>query len=156
MGRLHGWVADLVQSDQPTSPESGIHILGLEDLEARLSAPDTTPEKVASVRRRLSSAYVLLAFYQPKAFLKADQPAKALVVLDVAETIRDDDPAALVLRAEAQAELGKKDEALDALERAVSLGAEASSFADDPLLERLRGEKRFRALVGGGSPLEDR
>ncbi len=151
MGRVNGWVADLAQSDEPTSPASGIHILGLKELEARATSPGTSPADVAAIRRRLSSAHVLLAFYQPRAFLREGRPAKALVVLDVAAAIRDDDPVALVFRAEASAELGRTDEALDALERAVSLGAPVAPFRDDPYLQRLRGKARFRALVGGGS-----
>lgn len=150
MGRLNGWVADLAQSDVAPKPASGIHILGLEELRAEANAPDASPEKVASIRRRLSAAHLSLAFYQPRAFLTAGQPAKALAVLDVASAIRDDDPNALVLRAEAEAVLGRKDEALDALERAASLGAPVASFESDPRLDRLRGEKRFKALVGGG------
>lgn len=150
MGRLNGWVAELAQSDVLPTPVAGIHILGLQTLEARASAPTVSPEEVASIQRRLSAAHLVLAFYQPRAFLKENQPAKALVVLDVAAVIRDDDPNAFVFRAEAEAALGDEGAALDALERAASLGAPVASFESDPYLQSLRGKGRFKSLVGGG------
>lgn len=101
-----------------------------------------------TARRVLSSLFTQTAFYMTRDFFAAKRYAAVEQVLTIAAAIREDSPIVWYNLACARARLGKGEEALDALQRAVDEGfADLALVRADADLASLHGTPRFQALL---------
>jgi hypothetical protein len=69
-------------STTPLSPDDLLDRLGVESLRRHLASPDSLERDSAA--RRLSNVAAFISFYEPRAFLEANQPLRAAVSLRAA------------------------------------------------------------------------
>ena len=92
--------------------------------------------------------YVQTAYYIPTELEKQHDSVRAVLSLRVATAVKPEQPAGWFALACALAPGGDKHGALAALATAVERGFDdAAALATEPALERLRGEKQYRALL---------
>jgi tetratricopeptide (TPR) repeat protein len=131
------------------SVDRSTEFLKIEDLQRR-AADAEDPLAAQAAQRLLEHVFVNVAFYEPASFLGQGEYERALGVALVAGRIKPDNPAVCLNVARAHAQLGQTEEALRALECLAATGAvSAALLEEDAYLEPLRGEPRFREIVGG-------
>jgi tetratricopeptide (TPR) repeat protein len=100
-------------------------------------------------RRLLETLATSAGYYLAGDLMRQGDYGKAALALAMAVEARPDSPYYWYNLACCRARVGARDDALDALEEAVSRGfSDGELLASDTDLESLRGEDRYRALVG--------
>jgi hypothetical protein len=144
---MGAWLERVRASRRPGDVRDGAEALAVDDL-LEQSADTSDAVEARAAQRRLAAVYVRAAFYEPSAYLTTHEYEVAEAYYRVAARIRPEDPAVLLGIARTTGQLGRTDDALDALERAAATGAlSREAVADDPLLEPVRDDPRFRALL---------
>jgi predicted esterase len=116
--------------------------------ELRRQARETSYAGTAA-RRILEAVYVQASFYLARDLLQGREHGRAVLALQVAAAIKDDDPTVQYNLACAFALAGRKGPALQALSRAVDLGyRDRRHLEEDADLVTLRGEKAYAAILG--------
>jgi predicted esterase len=144
-GALSAWVQQMRASDKPPTVASARKALRIGRL--LRDAKDDSPDVAKSAQRQLEHAFVLLSFYEPRQLLQQRRPAHALTLLDLADVLKPNVPRTDLHRAYALIQLGRTDDALSALERAVAVGLPRQSLTRDASLQPLAGHARFQKLV---------
>ncbi|MEZ4703160.1 MAG: hypothetical protein R2834_22725 [Rhodothermales bacterium] len=105
------------------------------------------PDLAAGARRMLATTYGSVAFYEPRDYMAAGDFERAAGLLRVARAMRPDGGACFWL-ALSEAQLGRADDAIDALTCAIDGQQVTRERIDtEPLLEPLRADRRYAALV---------
>lgn len=146
--RMWAYLERFRQATDPPGPAAVIHDLQVRRLEKQAANSADRLAAGAAVRV-LERVFVNASFYGPREYLAQGKWKHALSLLEVADTIRRDQPAVLVDLARALTQLGRTGEALTDLERAVAIGTDRQALGRDPLLAPLREEARFQALLHG-------
>ena len=101
----------------------------------------------------LETVFVYTSFYEPRGLLAEGDAARALAVTAIAAILKPDHPRVCLNRARAHAQLGNRDEALEALRCAVQSGLVSTALVEsDPYLEPLHDEAGYRAVLDGSLP----
>jgi tetratricopeptide (TPR) repeat protein len=101
-----------------------------------------------AARRVLDSLYAQLSFYQPRELFDAGDYARAAAVLDVATRIRDQNQLVWYNLASAQAQIGRRRDAIAALERAVEVGySDLEYMEQDSDLDPIRKLPGYAEIV---------
>lgn len=141
------FVADLKRAPSPPSVDDARKRLDLDRLRRDAARTDDSTSAIAS-RRALERIFSQLSFYAPRELLDARRYAHAAAALRVARLIKPDDRFACLTHARALAQTGDRMNALQALEcAAASRQLTARTIEGDALLEPLRGEARYQAVV---------
>jgi predicted esterase len=143
---LFQFIVDVRNSNRPPSIESAVSRLEIEKLQ-RSASRSADPEAAFTAQRLLELAFVNTSFYAPRDLLTAKLHAQALLMLDVADRIHPGRAGTALGRARVLAQLGRIDEGLDELERAVNAGVRAPAFVADSLLAPLRASPRFPPIL---------
>jgi len=121
--------------------------LQIRPLMKRAAATDNPADALAA-QRLLELVFSSVAFYEPRDYMTAGDPARALAMLQVADVIKPKSPQVCWGIAKAQTQLGHIDEALDALECVVSSGAaDSARIESEGSLAPLRANPRYKALL---------
>jgi dienelactone hydrolase len=99
-----------------------------------------------AITRGLASAFAFAVENGQKAMLKKDY-ASAKEMFRACETIQPDSPWASYLLASADAELGEKKPAVEALKKALKKGMTSAKALDDSAFDRIRDDKDFQQIV---------
>ncbi len=148
---LGGFLGDLRQGKPPTTGGARKQ-LRLADLAHRASDRSDTLAAHAATRG-LEHVWVYTSFYEPREYLSRDDPTRALAVLDIAESLRPNDPDVCLYRAEALIRLDRRDEALRAVECAARGGVSPWRLERDPRIASLLaapGERVALARLSAG------
>jgi len=138
-------VQQLDDPEPPMSPEILARALSLRALQKRAESGGYKGE---SAQRALEEIYVQMSFYLMRDAMQAKSWARAELVLSVASRIHPENPVVWYNLASAQARMGKRDEALDSLDRAVENGfRDARHASEDADLESIRGMERFDGVL---------
>jgi predicted esterase len=114
----------------------------------RKAADSASPLEADASQRLLEKVFVNAAFYGPRDLLRAREPHRALLLLDVANAIKEDDFNVLVNFARAYALAGDEKKAIEALLRADEIVTlQAAWLEEDPYLQALADEPGFQALL---------
>jgi tetratricopeptide (TPR) repeat protein len=133
--------------DELPDHDESIGRLRIRELRAQAEDADDRYEAL-SARRRLENAFVHLSFYQPREYMKSAEPARALALLQLADAIKPEQPFVCYSQAQALAQLGRAEEAVEAVRCAARTDQlSADRLESDPLLAPLRDHPSFRALV---------
>jgi tetratricopeptide (TPR) repeat protein len=133
--------------EEPPDLEKSLDRLRIRELQREAGKTDDRYESLSAVRR-LESAWVQLSFYQPRDYMRNGEPARALALLEVAEVIRPNEPFVCYSRAQALAQLGRSEDAVEALECAAgATRLSGDRLSSDPRLAPLRDHPAFRAFV---------
>ena len=133
--------------DELPDHDESIERLRIRELQAQAEDAEDRYEAL-SARRRLENAFVHLSFYQPREYMKSAEPARALALLQLADVIKPEQPFVCYSRAQALTQLGRVEEAVEAVRCAARTNQlTADRLESDPLLDPLRGHPGFRALV---------
>ena len=144
--RMHE-VADSFRDSSTIPSESYVaQALQFDELSAQASG-SADPDSAAAARRMLAAAFVRFSFYEARNYFEERDFEKAAGVLRVARTIRPEMPVNCLRLARAEAQLGRHDAAIDAVQCAVRGGVEAESLKYDPLLEPIASDPRFRRAI---------
>jgi hypothetical protein len=100
------YVAKVRASTEPPDLQSSLKALKIRELE-REAAQATDSLAVQAVRRLLSYAFLVMASYESSEAFRANNPARALALLDVADAIRPGSPGVCDRRKRAMAMLGQ-------------------------------------------------
>ncbi len=101
-----------------------------------------------SAQRKLESAFVHTAFYQPRRLLRSGHVPQAVLTLKLATAIKPDHWRPWYFLATTYAEAGRRSKAVDALERAVAAGyQDLEAIEQDSKLDGIRDEKGYRRLM---------
>lgn len=115
------------------------------DLQKRARKPGA---EGTTAKRLLEAVFGQMNSYLPQQLFRRREYALALGVLAVARDIHPERPNVWYNLATAHARLGQNRKALDALDKAVSLGwTNRAAIASDDDLASLRGEPRFQQLI---------
>jgi predicted esterase len=124
----------------------------------RRAASQGDPLDARAAQQLLEMVFTQTSFYQPRELLEAGRPDAALAMARIAGEIKPGHPRACYQRARALTQLGRVEEALQALGCVVDAGAADAAFLEaDPYLEPLRREQGYRELLqrlGGPSVSE--
>jgi tetratricopeptide (TPR) repeat protein len=119
--------------------------LRIADLQKRATRPGL---EGTTARRLLEAVFGQFNAYLPKQLFERHEYALALALFTVARNIHDDRPNNWYNLATAHARLGQTKKALDALEKAISLGwTDRTAIANDEDFTSLRKEPRFKKLT---------
>jgi len=116
--------------------------------ELKKEAGDRDWHRSGAARRMLGSAFANMSFYEPRDYFQAKDYVRAAGVLRIAQDIFPDLPRTCYQLAQAAAQLGEIDEALEALECAAKadwLTPEALEL--NVLLEPLHGSDDYRRII---------
>ncbi|MEM7050787.1 MAG: hypothetical protein AAF604_14060 [Acidobacteriota bacterium] len=106
-------------------------------------------QRADAARRTLELIWVRTSFYYYRDFIARQNFGGAAASLSLALEVRPQDVRTLYNLACALARQGRRGPAFDALERAIAAGyRDAAHLARDPDLASLRGEERYRRLLG--------
>lgn len=142
--RLPSLFAAIRASESPTSADVA-RVFRLKDLRRRAERPGA---EGATALRLLEAVYGQAAFYLPRLLFDRNEPALAAAVLGVAVDIHPDRWDAWYDLGAAHARAGNRRQALESLEKSISLGfKDAKHLASDEDFASLRDDKRFQALV---------
>lgn len=145
--RLYELLSEVGETGRAPSVESAMRTLGVADLRERAAGTDD-PEDASAAGRLLERAFVRLSFYEPRAHMENGRHALAVVVYRWADAIRPDSPGVCLGLAQAYAQMGELDHAIDALRCLADSGAlTADQLEADALLAPLRGDERFVELL---------
>jgi predicted esterase len=145
--RLYELLSEVEKRGRAPSAGSAMRTLDVAELRERAAATDDA-EKASAAGRLLERAYVRLSFYEPRAYMESGRYALAAAMYQWADALRPDSPRVCLGLAQAYAQMGERDRALDALECLVRSGAlPAEQLEADTLLAPLRGDERFVELL---------
>ncbi len=145
--RLGDFIQTVELSDRPMTVTQSKSRLQIERLQQRSQSPTDTLDKLAAMRM-LETAFVHTAFYEPRAYFEKNDFQRALVMLEVAHTIRPDDASVCYGLARAYAGLGRTAEAVSALEcMAAVTSIDPDRLERDPHVAPLRNDASFRELI---------
>ncbi len=150
---LEEFVDDLRFQAEMPDPEESLDRLEIRELQKEAEKTDDRYRSL-SARRRLENAYVKLSFYEPREYMRNEEPSKALALLELAEVIKPNRPFVCYSRALALAQLGRPVEAVEALQCAARAGQLGyGQLEGDPRLAPLLEHPAFRAFLDtlGGS-----
>ena len=106
------------------------------------------PADALAAQRLLELVFSSTAFYEPRDYMTAGDPARALAMLQVADVIKPKSPQVCWGIAKAQTRLGRIDEALDALECVIDSGAaDPARIESEESLAPLRANPRYKTLL---------
>jgi hypothetical protein len=101
-----------------------------------------------AAQRLLEKVFVSAAVYGPRDFLRRGEPHRALLLLEVADAIKEENFNVAVSFARAYALAGDEKKAIEALQRADKIVTlQALWLEDDPYLQVLADEPEFQALL---------
>ncbi len=121
--------------------------LDLDGLRTMASGRDSLD--AAWARRMLAGIRVETGFYEPRFYLAAGEPDRALTVLSLAQRLAPEDAGVCWFRARALALAGRMDDAFSALACARRGGISESRLESDPYLSRLRADPRWADSTAG-------
>lgn len=133
------------EAEAPLPPGELMRRLAVDEMENRAATGDSL--EAAYVRRMLADLEVRARFYEPRAYLAAGEPERALAVLAVAERLSPGRPGVCLGRARALAVEGRDAEAFRALRCAAEGGVPRSLLVRDPYLAPLRADPRWEDAV---------
>lgn len=143
--RLGSLLAPILREPVPRSADVA-RAFRVKDLRRRAERPGA---EGATARRLLEAVFTTTSFYLPRQLGASNEHAAAAAVLGVAVDIHPDRANPWYNLGCSHARAGNRRAALDALEKAISLGFnDAEHLAADEDLVSLREEKRFQELVG--------
>jgi predicted esterase len=129
------------------SLERATERLKIEELQRRAADPEDRLGSEAALRL-LEHVFVRTAYYEPADFMEQGEFERALGIALIAGRIKPNHPYACRSVAWAQAQLGRVEEALQALECLVASGAvSAQSLRQDAYLEPLRDAPEFQEIL---------
>jgi len=144
---LYPFVEMYRTSRELPSLERAVRQLRIEELQRRAAEGGDRLEAEAAMRL-LEHLFVGMAYYEPEDFMRRGELERALGIALIAGRIKPDHPYVCRSVARAQAQLGRVDEALRALECLAASGAtSADSLEGDPHLEPLRDEPGYREIL---------
>lgn len=137
-----------VRSGQPAPrPERALRGLGIPDLQRRAQNNERRLEAEAA-QRLLEKIYVNAAFYGPRDLMGRGEHSRALVLLEIAESIKPEHYQVHINLARVHAQLGDTDAAMEALLHVEQLmELEASWLEGDPYLEPIQTLPEFQELL---------
>ncbi|HMB90459.1 MAG TPA: hypothetical protein VKP65_06405, partial [Rhodothermales bacterium] len=144
---VHDFIIQYRSQDPPPSHRQALRKLSIRSMQER--AEDTAhPDRAAAAQRMLASAHTNLSFYGPRDFIAEKDYQRAAGLLRLAHAIYPTAPVTCYRLARAEAQLGRRQEALDALACAFNgRGVRPEQLATDSLLDPLRNESRFQEMV---------
>jgi predicted Zn-dependent protease len=114
----------------------------------REAADSASPLEADAAQRLLEKVFVNAAFYGPRDLLRRGEPHRALLLLQVADAIKEEDFNVWVSFARAYALIGDEKRAIEALQRADEIVTlQAAWLEEDPYLQVLSDEPEFQALL---------
>jgi predicted esterase len=143
--RLAAFLTDFGNGSPPPL-EKSLHTLGVPKLLRRANGTDD-PIDAQAAARRLANIWVYTSFYLPQDYLARGDPDRALAILKVAEAIHPGRPDLCYERARAYQAMQRIPDALTEVECLLHAGIAPERLEHDPLLEQLRSEWAFRALL---------
>lgn len=142
-GTLSGFVAAYREGDLLMPHHRAIRLLDLPRL-FRERDQVADPKAAAAAHRMLASAVAWLGFYEPRSYMEAGDYDRAAGLLRLALEINPEAGHVCYRLAQAEAQLGDEDAALDALICALDRqGVRPGTLRTDPLLEPIRSAPRF-------------
>jgi predicted esterase len=145
--RLGDFVQTVEVSKRPMTRDQAIARLQIDRLQERAENPADTLDMLAALRM-LATAFVHTSFYEPRRYFDERDFHRALLMLEVAHAIRPDEAAVCYDLARAYAGLGRKGNAVTALESmAASVRLDPDRLERDPELAVLRNYPAFRELL---------
>ena len=144
--RFRSFLRSFGAASPPPPHGKSLADLQIKALKRRAAAVDD-PLGARSAQRKLETIFVYASFYEPRRFLATGDPAHALAILRIADEIKPDRPSVCLGVARAQAQLGARAEAIQALACAVEAGVTRTALEADPALEPLRAEPGYRDLL---------
>ncbi|HET9480453.1 MAG TPA: tetratricopeptide repeat protein [Candidatus Polarisedimenticolia bacterium] len=146
--RLSGFLESFAVASPPPDPPESLRVLQIDRLKREAARIEDDRLAAQAAIRLIEQVFVHVSFYEPMSFLARGEAGRALAMLKVADAIREDNPSVWYNMARSRAQIGQTAPAMEALERAVSLGiASADLLESDRYLEPLRGEPGYRALL---------
>ena len=145
--RLYAFIEESRTAPTPIPLKESLYDLRIEALKRDAGQ---TEDRITGdgAKRLLALALASTAFYEPRDHLANGDPARALAVLRVAEAIEPDSPQVCYNLARALAQLDRKAEAVESLERAARSGVlDAGTLEADPYLDPVREETRYIAII---------
>lgn len=140
--RLRDVVERIRTARPPPDPDAMAAELRLARIRDRAEGGD--PRDARPARRLLAQAYTRLSFYLPRQAIRAGEPDRALVALDVAEAASPGSVRTCLFRARAHARAGRPDAAFEALACVRERGpVPFRRLAEDPWLAPLHGDPRW-------------
>ena len=128
--------------------QRAMRVLEIERLQAQVE-DEADPEGAAAAYRMLASVAGMAGFYEPRDLLAEGRYSRAAGLLRLALEIRPGAGFYCYQLAQAAAQLGREDEAFEALACAAESGAtQVQGMASDPLLAPLHSDARFTGFVG--------
>lgn len=144
LSRASGLLNQLM-ADPPPTPVRLEAELGIDGLQ-KVAAGDGPKARAAG--RVLESFGTLTGFYLPRTLMSKGDYTRAATSLTIAVKIHPDRAFMLYNLACSEARIGRKDGALDHLERAIAAGYNnRQAIEKDPDLESLHGDPRFEAVL---------
>ncbi|MFQ5768404.1 MAG: hypothetical protein ACE5ID_10550, partial [Acidobacteriota bacterium] len=145
------FLQDVRSTRQLPAPVRALRRLKIKELQAR-AADRSDPEEADAAQRLLENVFVFTSHYEPIRYLKRGDPARALLLLQIAHAIKPDHPQVCYNRARAHAMNKQKRKAIRDLACALRSGRlPAGLLEKDAYLKPLRQEKAFRELMEGPS-----
>jgi len=121
----------------------------------REAAGSSSRLEADAAQRLLEKVFVNAAFYGPRDLLRAGEPYRALLLLGVADAIKEGDFNVLVNFARAYALAGDEKKAIEALQRADEVVTlQAAWLEQDPYFQALSDEPEFQALLWRQRPAQ--
>ena len=141
------FLSRFLEWEQPPLLRWSLDELPIRALQRRARATKDTLDAEAA-QRSLNLVFVYAAYYQPRDYLEAGDPTRALAALGLAEALQPDTPRVCYGYARARAALGRTKEALSALACAAEGGlVDRRTLEEDPYLAPLRGEARYQEIA---------
>jgi predicted esterase len=145
--RAFGIMTDFRTAEVPSSVTKLARDLRIEELQRRAAKEGY---EAVTAQRILNRTYTRASFYMTRELIQNQKYSHAAVVLELATTIRDDNPVDWYNLACARARVGREQAAVDALERSVAGGfTDVEYFEGDADLESIRGLDRYQELIEG-------
>jgi predicted esterase len=130
----------------PVAHAEALRRLNIKELQRRLDDRDSQTSSAA--RRMLASAYANTSFYQPRRYMEAKDFERAAAVLRIAAEIYPDVPYTCYRLAQATAQIGRQEEAIDALTcSAQGDFLSRESVEQDPLLDPIRNSPGYEKVL---------
>jgi len=146
--QLYEKLARAMDAEEPAPPQLVVHELGIAGLLRRTSAGSEVER--LSAKRLIEALFVQASFYLPQKYFERKDAPRASLGLEIAVALKPDLGSAWYNLACARALSGEKRKALAALRTAVERGfRDRAHIEEDSDLESLRGEKEYRAILGG-------
>ncbi|MGD8375367.1 MAG: tetratricopeptide repeat protein [Acidobacteriota bacterium] len=153
--RFHEHLASLRSVTPLPEPGRSVSRLGIQALRSQeQEAGDVLEREMAA--RMLETVFVYTSFYETRRFLEAGDPARALLMVEIAAAARPGHPRVCWNRARALAQLGNLDGALEALSCVIAAGAVSRQILEaEPYLAPVRGTDAFRSMTRGMTAPEE-